>query len=50
MKTALTNSTNFQKAKKRLDQLKSFYTHLTAYFRVNTMLFIVYFYSKNSIF
>ena len=50
MKTALTNSTNFEKAKKRLDQLKSFYTHLTGYFIVNVALFIFYFSSNNFIF
>lgn len=50
MKTQMTNPTNFQKAKKRLDRLKGFYTHLTAYCIVNAVLFVVYFFSKNSIF
>jgi ABC-type phosphate transport system permease subunit len=44
------DSSSFNKAKKRLDQLKGFYTHLTAYCIVNCVLLIVYFYSKESLF
>jgi uncharacterized membrane protein YhaH (DUF805 family) len=50
MKTEKTIPANYLKAKKRLNRLKSFYTHLSVYFIVNIVLFVVYFNSKNSIF
>ena len=50
MKTVKTNPTSFQKAKKRLEQLKSFYTHLSIFLIVNIVLVVAYFFSKQSIF
>ncbi|MEB8329501.1 2TM domain-containing protein [Flavobacteriaceae bacterium KMM 6897] len=50
MKTEKTIPTNYQKAKKRLDRLKSFYMHLTVYCIINCALLGLYFLSKNSLF
>ncbi|WP_062054828.1 2TM domain-containing protein [Sediminicola sp. YIK13] len=50
MKTDMTNLNSFQKAKKRLERLKSFYTHLSVFLIVNGGLIITYFFTKPSIF
>ena len=46
----MTNSNSFNKARKRLEILKGFYTHLIAYCIVNSLLLIVYFSSKDRMF
>ncbi|MEJ1223685.1 2TM domain-containing protein [Sediminicola sp. 1XM1-17] len=44
------DSNSFKKAKQRLERLKGFYTHLTVYGIVNSVLLIVYFSSKDRMF